>query len=305
MWGRITWKRSLGVGVLSGKVFTADSREEFAMRHAIRWTALLLAGLAVPVMAQEGRREIRWNNPDGPKIAGVTHHGYASECMGTEVGYNVFVPEGYENGDARYPVIYFLHGAGGDENSDVGGFAGLVRGLIAEKKLPPAICVFPNGGMSGYRDRPDQKVMVETMIVKELVPRIDREYRTVANRENRVLAGFSMGGGGAVRLALKYPDLFGAAGSWAGSIGPRDGSPPVELGAENLARVGDRVRLFLVMGDQDQGYARHQAVMGMLKDGPVPVRERVLEGVGHDLGACYTKTGEAMVAFLAEGFGEK
>ncbi len=63
----------------------------------------------------------------------------------------------------------------------------------------------------------------------ELIPLIDRTYRTRADREGRVIAGFSMGGGGAVRLALKHPDLFSAAASWAAALGSRGGGLPPQM----------------------------------------------------------------------------
>ena len=110
--------------------------------------------------AQPPRRDVTWNNPDGPAVPGVEHGVLRSKAMGREVGYNVYLPPGYKDGKERYPVLYFLHGAGGSENSDAGGFSGLVRKEIEAKTIPPAICVFPNGGMSGYADRPEGKIMV-------------------------------------------------------------------------------------------------------------------------------------------------
>src|SRR5262249_55921810 len=153
----------------------------------------------------------------------------------TEVGYNVWLPPGYAQSDVRYPVMYFLHGAGGNENSDAGGVSGIVSRLLEQKRIPPGICVFPHGGLSGQLRQPMTKVMGETLIIKELVPLIDKTYRTKATREARVISGFSMGGGGAVRLALKHPDLFSAAASWAGALGSRGSqTPPAELTVEHL-----------------------------------------------------------------------
>jgi len=264
------------------------------------WVGLAFLLAAAAAAAQERPREVKWNNPDGPKLAGVTHGSFRSPSMDVEVGYNVYLPPAYA-GSARFPVIYFLHGAGGNENSDAGGFSGLVAKLAEEKKIPPAICVFPNGGMSGYQDRPEAKVMGETLIVKELVPLIDRTYRTQARREARVVTGFSMGGGGAVRLALKHPDLFSAAGSWAGALRGRGGAAPPELEPDYLKEVAGKVRLLLIVGDKDPTYAGHAPVVQNLEQARYPVRYRVLEGVAHDLGAYYEKTGEEMVRFLAEG----
>jgi hypothetical protein len=67
---------------------------------------------------EKARREVVWNNPDGPARPGITHHVLASPSMQRDVGYNVFLPAGYESTTMRYPMIYFLHGAGGNENSE-------------------------------------------------------------------------------------------------------------------------------------------------------------------------------------------
>jgi enterochelin esterase-like enzyme len=269
---------------------------------------LILAGLAAHAAEtqketqKETRKAAKWNNPDGPKLPGVEHGSFRSPSMNVEVGYNVALPAGYAQGNNRYPVVYFLHGAGGNENSDVGGFSRLAARMAAEKKVPPVICVFPNGGIGGYRDLPAQKIMGETMIVKELIPRIDKTYRTHPNREGRVIAGFSMGASGSVRLAFKYPEVFSAAGSWAGAGGSRGGIPPAQLEPDNLRRLAGQVRLLLIVGDKDSTYASYKPLVKNLEEAKYPFRYRVLEDVPHSLGLYYEKTGEEMVLFLTAGF---
>ena len=101
---------------------------------------------------------------------------------------------------------------GGNEAADSGGFSGLIGRGIRGGIVPPVICVFPNGGRSGYRGS------VEKMIVEELIPLIDMRYPTKAEAGSRAVAGFSMGGAGAVRLSVIHPELFCAAGSWGGGM---------------------------------------------------------------------------------------
>jgi enterochelin esterase-like enzyme len=293
---------SLPPGSVPGRRWLALSTGRLIFAAA----ATLVLGLAGPLpSAQPPQREVKWNYPEGPKGPGLEHGSFRSQSMEFEVGYSVYLPDGYAQGKGRYPVIYFLHGAGGNENSDAGGFSGLVRRLTAARKMTPAICVFPNGGMSGYQDRPAAKVMGETLLIKELIPLIDRTYRTQTNREGRVLAGFSMGGGGAVRLSLKYPDLFSAAAAWAGALQPRGGNPPPELQPEYLKNLSGQVRLvrlLLIVGDKDITFAGHKPVVEAMEQAKYPVRYKVLEGVAHNLGLYYEKTGEELVTFLTEKF---
>lgn len=248
--------------------------------------------------------KVVWNNTDGAPVSGLVHRSYQSASIGQEVGYNVWLPPGYENSRDRYPVLYFLHGAGGNENSDAGGVAALLRGLIREKKISPVICVFPNGALrSGYRDHPDHRIMVETMIVKELVPLIDETYRTIPTRENRAIFGFSMGGGGAVRYAVKYPDLFAAAGAWGGAFGGRrNDSFPSEFGVDALAAVADRARFILVVGTKDFVLGASPRIVTNLIEAKVPFAFELLDGVEHDPGAYYVHSGEKMIRFLTKSF---
>jgi len=119
---------------------------------------------AVPNNAtgQRPQREIKWVNPDIAEMPGLSHHILQSKSMGHEVGFTVWTPPGYnENIKKKYPVIYFLHGAGGNESADAAGFSEWTLKSIEKGTLPPVICVFPNGGMSGYRGE------VETMIIDE------------------------------------------------------------------------------------------------------------------------------------------
>ncbi|HEY2785646.1 MAG TPA: alpha/beta hydrolase-fold protein [Fimbriiglobus sp.] len=252
------------------------------------------------------QREVKWNNPDGPNAPGLEHKSYMSPSMETEVGYCVYTPPGYKESRFRYPVIYFLHGAGGSESSDAGGFSELVAKAIADKDIPPVICVFPNGGMSGYADKPETKVMGETIVIKELIPKIDADYRTQSTRESRVICGFSMGGGGAVRLALKYPDLFSAAASWAGAFGRVDATDwpgdHMAWAEKNRDRLKDKVRFLFVVGDEDMTLAGNKSVVDKLKELGIAMEYKELKGVNHNLGTYYSQTGRDFVKFLGREF---
>ncbi|MCA9385036.1 hypothetical protein KC717_00145 [Candidatus Dojkabacteria bacterium] len=162
-------------------------------------------------------------NLGGNKVTpiGVEHLDVPSNAMGIDVGVNVYTPPGYNasNTSQRYPVIYFLHGAAGNEYNYFGytsfdqsnpssilNSENIVK-LIQNGEVPPAIVVFPNGKRgSAYKDSGDDKP--ETFIITELIPFIDANYNTIANRSGRSVEGFSMGGGGAAYFGFKYPQLF-------------------------------------------------------------------------------------------------
>lgn len=246
---------------------------------------------------------VKWNNPPANPIPGVEHGVLHSASMDLDVGYNVALPPGYADSKQKYPVVYFLHGAGGTESSDAAGFSGLVHKEMEARRCPPVICVFPNGGMSGYRDNPERKIMGETLIVKELIPLIDGKYRTVASREGRAICGFSMGGGGAIRLALKHPELFSAAASWAGALGSRPNMvSAADIAKENVDKIKGKVRLLFIVGDKDPTFGTHAPVIAALKELKIDHEYKELPGVDHNLGAYYTQTGAQLVKFVTADF---
>lgn len=245
-----------------------------------------------------------WNDPRPLQVPGACHGTLRSEAMQRTVGYCVCVPPGYdEDQDRRYPVVYFLHGAGGTESSDVG-FYHRVLTEIDANAIEPVIYVFPNGGKrSGYRDWAEQDVRPETMIMKELIPHIDQSFRTLADRRSRAIAGFSMGGGGALRLASKYPDQFCAAGSIAGAIAAREhdheGDTVFSHLAASVDAIRDDVALMLVVGDQDFLFPRHPPLIAKLKELSIPHKYVVLPDVSHNLGRYTELQASALVRFLS------
>ena len=256
---------------------------------------LLVAGGAQPASAQPPRdaKPVSWVNPQLPEGHGLEHKTLDSKALGHPVGYVVWTPEGYQTSDIRYPLIYFLHGMGGNESADARGFSARVAGAIRSGVLPPAICVFPNGGRSFYQDG------VESMIVDELIPLIDSSYRTHPEAKARVIAGFSMGGAGSVRLALRHPNLFCGAGSWGGGMF-RDAEAYIEAAKENAARLSENhFALLLVNGDQDRpdAFAELARVAGPLE---IPCEIVILNDTNHNLGLYYERAGDRMVRFLGE-----
>lgn len=143
------------------------------------------------------------------------------------VGLNVYTPPSYANSNQSYPVIYVLHGLNGDEynyinnfssnsffNSSSGSLAGRIDSGVADE----AILVFVNGGARSFYDDWDNStgngpnssfpILSETVIMQDVIPFIDANFRTIASRNGRAIEGFSMGGRGAIKLAFNYPDQF-------------------------------------------------------------------------------------------------
>jgi len=150
---------------------------------------------------------------------------------GIEVEYEVDLPEGYDDSDTRYPVIYVLHSWGRTHNTQFkctvtercddnnGSAARFMQAAVESGKLEPSILVYPNGMKSSFfADAYDGSRPIETSIIKDLIPHIDATYRTRPGRENRAIMGLRLGGYGAIMYGLKHPDKFAAAVSVAGAL---------------------------------------------------------------------------------------
>lgn len=148
----------------------------------------------------------------------------------TEGSCMVYLPDGYNDGDARYPVIYYLHGGTGNQREG----RWMIRKIDAAIKageMKPVIVVCPQALPIGWyinANINDPKVTsgpIEDVMIKDLIPYIDTHFRTIASREGRAIEGFSMGGRGSFILAFKHPDMFCAVSSIAGALVDWDEEP--------------------------------------------------------------------------------
>jgi len=161
-------------------------------------------------------------------------------------GVCIYLPPGYDDRTATYPVLYLLHGGGGDAAAWVN--FGAVQDTV-DAAGGGLIVVMPDGSNGLWYDAPDGSLLNETYVIDFLVPWVDRNLRSIPDRAARAVAGLSNGGLGAMVFAAKHPDLFVAAASMSGNLGGylhdydqrnrpayRDGNTPTPL-ATNLEHV--------------------------------------------------------------------
>jgi enterochelin esterase-like enzyme len=177
----------------------------------------------------------------------VTAMWVPSTLMKTSRRMFVYTPPGYEAGTTRYPVLYLLHGSGGDEDAwPTMGIANIIMdNLIADGKAKPMIVVMPNaywselasldlagprkapppgvGAGGGVQGPPDAN---ETDLVRDIVPFVDKHFRTMTGAANRALAGLSMGSGITANVGLKRLDVFASIGLLSGGMFRGSGDNP-------------------------------------------------------------------------------
>lgn len=158
--------------------------------------------------------------------------------MGRDLSYRVVLPVGYSekvNETRRYPVIYLLHGL-------TGNYANWTERtkLSDYSSNYSVILVTPEGENGWYTDGiTNENDKYESYIIKELIPEVDTKFRTLADRKNRAIGGLSMGGYGAIKFGLKYPDMFVIAGSFSGALGAASlsAAAPNAAGLASIARI--------------------------------------------------------------------
>ncbi|WP_199623818.1 alpha/beta hydrolase [Paenibacillus alkalitolerans] len=155
----------------------------------------------------------------------------------------VYLPPGYEYSEQRYPVIYLLHGLYGSESdwTQKAAAAETLDRMIYASELRECIVVMPNDGGHAhgtfYADWYDGSGNFEQYIIDDLVPFIDETYRTMPDNRMRGIAGLSMGGYGAVMLALRHPGLFGAAVSLSGVLGSIAAIYQIDFDRSNFGQI--------------------------------------------------------------------
>lgn len=135
-----------------------------------------------------------------------------SKILGRAVPYCVLLPPGYDTERSRrYPVLYFLHGLGDNEQFFIHtGGLNLVEDLWEQHQLADFLIVTPQGGTSFYINSRDGRRRYEDFFLEEFLPGIEKRYRAETSRGNRGIAGISMGGYGALHIAFRHPQIFRA-----------------------------------------------------------------------------------------------
>lgn len=136
-----------------------------------------------------------------------------SKTLQTTQPYSILLPPSYGKSPSRtYPVVYFLHGLNNDHTSwtvdRYGNLQNKVEDMMLSGKIPEIIMVHPRGDNSFYCNYADGSKRYEDFIVQELPEYIESQYRAKKERENRAIAGTSMGGFGALKIAMKYPERY-------------------------------------------------------------------------------------------------
>ena len=265
----------------------------------------------------------------------VEGQSFPSSILGRDVNYAVYLPPDYAASGRRYPVVYLLHGYTDDESAWIQfGEVNLAadRG-IAGREIPPLIIVMPDAGVSWYINDHRNKVRDEDMFIRELIPHIDKTYRTRPKKEFRGVAGLSMGGWGALVFSMRHPDMFAACAAFSAAVwtdeeysameekeylsmlGPVFGPQPAgkarltahfksyspldqakTMGVDTLQKV----RYYIDCGDDDELVKGNSALHVILKDRKVSHEFRVRDG-GHTWS--YWRTGIADgLKFIGQSF---
>src|SRR5688572_27431939 len=200
---------------------------------------------------------------------------YESKSVGNKRKALVYTPPGYSK-ETKYPVLYLLHGIGGDEEEwRRGGRPDIILdNLIAEKKAVPMIVVMPNGRAQAD-DRPGTNVFASSSafgkfdkdLLGDLIPFIQSKYSVKTERENRALAGLSMGGGQSLNFGLANVDTFAWVGGFSSAPNTK---PPTEL-VPDLEKAKKELKLlYLSCGNKDGLIRVSQGVHAYLKEKEVP-----------------------------------
>ncbi len=188
---------------------------------------------------------------------------YYSSTLDTMRSMHVYTPPGYDTSNAKYPVFYLLHG-GGDEDSGwstVGRAGFIIDNLLADKKARPMIVVMPNGSMPRPANAPAgpagaaaQERFAEELL-KTVIPYVEKNYRVLATRDNRAIAGLSMGGGQTLRVAPANLDKFAYIGVWSSGVNQQTTADFEKRNAaffETPEKTNKAVKLFWIgVGEKD------------------------------------------------------
>jgi enterochelin esterase-like enzyme len=235
-------------------VVISDANNILMQRDGTRYLSMLLV---------DGEKSA--NYKEANKRGNLTKVWYDSPTLNMTRRMYVYTPYGYEKGKEKYPVLYLLHGGGGDEDawSNMGRACQILDNLIEQGKAKPMIVVMPNGNPGqqaakplmlpektfNYQDPATANLYIHSL-AKDIVPFIEKNYRVIAKRDSRAVSGLSMGGGHTMNVANNYPGMFGYIAPM--SMGIREGQD-IDEQLQALKKAGYKL-YWLACGDADFAY---------------------------------------------------
>lgn len=253
----------------------------------------------------------------GAVASTVTTREFDSPALKRQWSYVAYLPTGYDTSTQRYPVLYLLHGNAQKAYDWValGKIQQTADELIASGAIPASIIVMPEAGTTWYVDR---KESMETAVMQDLLPEVQRRFRTIEDRKGRVIAGLSMGGFGSARFAMKYPETFAAAALLSPAIYgdlPPDNSSARRVGVFGADKFDPEiwrglnytalwqayldkklpVPMYVNSGDDDQFFIEGAAAdfYELLRRNKQPAELRIVDG-GHSWAVWSSTVGDAM-----------
>ena len=247
-------------------VSVSDPNNVLVQRDGTRYLSMLLV---------EGERSE--NYKEANKRGSVSHVWYDSELLGINRRMTVYTPYGYEtNKKTKYPVLYLLHGGGGDEEAwtSMGRTAQILDNLIEKGLAKPMIVVMPNGNPGqqaactlnlpakdiSYRD-PAYANSYVTSLVTEIIPFVEKNYRAIPNKSARAIAGLSMGGGHTTSATMLFPGVFDYICPM--SCGMRDGEN-VDAQMQAIKKAGYKL-YWIGCGTDDFAWPGTEVMVEILK----------------------------------------
>ena len=212
---------------------------------------------------------------------------YSSATVGTTRKALVYTPPGYKKG-TQYPVLYLLHGIGGDEKEwfKNGTPQIILDNLYSKGKLSPMIVVLPNGramkddratGDIMAKDKVEAFATFEKDLLNDLIPFVEKKYPVKKDRNNRAIAGLSMGGGQTLNFGLGNIDKF----SWVGAFSAAPNTKEPQLLLPDPSKAKELKLLWISCGDQDRLMPFSKRTSDYLTDNKIPHIFYVEPG-GHD-----------------------
>lgn len=214
---------------------------------------------------------------------------YNSTTVGATRKALIYTPPGYSK-KKKYPVLYLLHGIGGDEKEWLnGGHPEVIfDNLYAEKKVEPMILVMPNGRAmkddraAGNIMAPDKVQAFATFekdLLNDLIPFVEKNFPVIADREHRAIAGLSMGGGQSLNFGLGNLDKFG----WIGGFSSAPNTKKPEELIPDPAKAKEQLKLLWIScGDKDGLISFSKRTHDYLEANNVPHYYLIIPGGGHD-----------------------